>query len=58
MSKFIVKRGSSRKWYWNFVARNGEIVATSQRYRSRQGALKGAKSIMKNAAKAKIEVVK
>ena len=34
-----------KKWYWNLVARNGEIIASSQGYSSKQAALKGIRAV-------------
>jgi len=33
------------QWYWSLVARNGEIIASSEGYTSRAGALKGIRAV-------------
>ena len=50
MDKIVVKKGPSGKWYWNWVSRNGQIVATSQRYKSKRGAIKTANVVSKKKA--------
>lgn len=54
MAKFVVKTSKSGRNYFVMKARNGEVVATSELYESRQACLKGIESIKKNAGKAKI----
>lgn len=49
------KGGASR---FHLKARNGQIIAVSQAYKEKAGALKGIESIRKNAPEAKIEEVK
>ncbi len=44
----------SSEWYWNLRARNGEIIAQSEGYKTRQGALKGIRSVRLNAPVATI----
>jgi len=38
------------RWYFHLQAANGEIIAQSEGYNSRQAALDGIESVRKNAA--------
>lgn len=39
--------GEDAQWYWNVKARNGRIVAQSEGYRTKQGAVKGVTALGK-----------
>ena len=54
MSTFDLKRSSNNQYYFVLVATNGEIIAKSEMYVSRQGALNGIESVKQNAPIAKI----
>jgi uncharacterized protein YegP (UPF0339 family) len=43
-----------RKWYFRFVAANGECIATSQAYTHKQSAIDTAETICKQAGAAQI----
>ena len=45
MKYTLWKSVSDFKWYWNLVARNGEIIATSEGYSSKAMALKGIRAV-------------
>lgn len=47
--KFVLKKGESGKYHFNLLAGNGEIIATSQHYESKESALHGIKSVQANA---------
>ena len=53
--KFVLKKGESGKFHFNLVAGNGQVVATSQTYESKESALNGIKSVQTNAPTAKVE---
>lgn len=46
--KFVLKKGESGKFYFNLLAANGEIIAESQHYESKEAALEGIKSVQAN----------
>lgn len=48
---------SKGEWYFRLKAGNGEIIATSEGYTTRQGALKGVASVQLNAGNADIEII-
>ena len=52
--KKVAKNG---RMFFNIVARNGQIVAKSQMYKSRSGMNNGIKSIMNNAPGASVVLV-
>jgi len=54
-SRFIIKKRKDGEFMFNLVAKNGEIIATSEGYKSKQGCLKGIESVRVNAAGAVIE---
>jgi len=41
MGRYILFKGRNGQFYWNLKAPNGEIVAQSEGYVSKQGALNG-----------------
>ena len=44
--KFEIRLSANRKqWYFVFIARNGEIIATSEMYNSKQSAQKGIRAL-------------
>ncbi len=48
-AKFEVKKSRNRKFYFNLLSGNGEIVLTSQMYANRSSCIKGIKSVQTNA---------
>ncbi|MBT5551646.1 MAG: DUF1508 domain-containing protein [Nitrospina sp.] len=50
--KFKVFRGKNRQYYFHLIAPNGEIIASSEGYKSRAGAMNGIRSIKDNATSA------
>jgi uncharacterized protein len=52
--KFVLKKGSSGKFHFNLVAGNGQVIATSETYESKESALNGIKSVQTNAPGATI----
>ena len=55
---FTIFKDKSNGWRFNLKSPNHEIIATSESYKTKQGCLKGIKSIKKYVAKAKIKDVK
>lgn len=59
-SKFEVFEDSSNQWRWRLKARNGEIVAQSESYPTKQNAVRGAHTaagIAADAATLPVEIV-
>lgn len=56
MGKFEVFQ-SKGQWYFRLKAGNGEIIAASQGYNTKQGAMKGVASVQANAGKADILII-
>ena len=52
--KFVLKMGESGKFHFNLLAGNGQVIATSQHYESKESALHGIKSVQTNAADATV----
>lgn len=46
---FEIRNTVNGKFYWRFKAVNGEIVAVSEVYETKQGCLTGINSIMSSA---------
>lgn len=44
-AKFLVFKGNDNLWYWHLQANNNEIIAQSEGYESKQGALKGIDAV-------------
>jgi uncharacterized protein len=42
--KFVLKKGSSGRYHFNLVAANGQVIATSQAYDSKELALSAIES--------------
>ncbi len=53
--KFVIKKGTTGKFRFNLLARNGQVVATSEAYGSKAAAMGGIRSIQKLAAEASVE---
>ena len=54
-AKFVLKRGEGGSFRFNLLAANGEIIATSEAYSSKDAALAGIESVKKNAPSAELE---
>lgn len=54
MSKFEIFIGSDEKFYFHLKAENGEIVASSQGYTSKQSAENGVEAIKRIAAQSAV----
>ena len=53
--KFVLKKGSSGKFHFNLLAGNGQIIATSETYESKQSAMNGINSVKENAPGAEVD---
>jgi uncharacterized protein YegP (UPF0339 family) len=53
--KFVLKKGSSGKFHFNLLAANGQVIATSESYNSKEAALNGIESVKTNAPTATTE---
>jgi uncharacterized protein YegP (UPF0339 family) len=53
--KFVLKNGTTGKFHFNLVAGNGQVIATSEAYESRESALKGIDSVKTNAPGAELD---
>lgn len=53
--KFVLKKGSSGKFHFNLLAGNGQIIATSETYESKQSAMNGIHSVKENAPGAEVD---
>lgn len=53
--KFEVKLDKAGKYRFNLKAANGEIIASSEAYESKQSALNGIDSVRRNAPGADID---
>jgi uncharacterized protein YegP (UPF0339 family) len=54
-AKFVLTKGSTGKFHFNLVATNGQVVASSESYESKAGAVNGIESIKRNAPSAEID---
>jgi uncharacterized protein YegP (UPF0339 family) len=53
--KFVLEKGSTGKFHFNLHAANGQVIATSQHYESKESALNGIESVKHNAPDAPVE---
>jgi uncharacterized protein len=53
--KFVLEKGSTGKFHFNLHAANGQVIATSQHYESKESALNGIESVRRNAPDAAVE---
>ena len=51
-ARFELRTSNNGKHYFSLVANNGEVILTSQMYRSRAGARKGISSVQANSGSA------
>jgi uncharacterized protein YegP (UPF0339 family) len=57
MPKFEVYLTEMGSYHFRLRARNGQIIAVSQSYKSKEGCLKGIKSVKLNASGARIVIL-
>lgn len=48
-ARYEIKKGDTGKYHFNLLAGNGEVIATSETYESKQSAFKGIHSVEGNA---------
>ncbi|MBV8348120.1 MAG: YegP family protein [Mycolicibacterium sp.] len=53
--KFEISKDHAGKFRFHLKAANGEIIATSQGYGTKESAKKGIESVKENASSAKVE---
>ena len=53
--KFVLTKGKTGQYHFSLKAGNGEIIATSESYKSKAAALGGIESVKKNAGDAKVD---
>ncbi|RZN83372.1 MAG: DUF1508 domain-containing protein [Winogradskyella sp.] len=54
-AKFTIKKRSNGEYMFNLKAGNGETIATSEGYTTKQGCKNGIQSVKDNAPDAEIE---
>ncbi|WP_422104640.1 YegP family protein [Winogradskyella sp.] len=54
-AKFIIKKRSNGEYMFNLKAGNGETIATSEGYTTKQGCKNGIQSVKDNAPYAEVE---
>jgi uncharacterized protein YegP (UPF0339 family) len=47
--KFVIRKSSDKQWYFILKARNGEIIATSETYKTKQACKKGIRSVKRTS---------
>ncbi|MGA8856369.1 MAG: YegP family protein [Candidatus Bathyarchaeia archaeon] len=52
--KFEIKKDKAGKFRFNLVAANGEVIASSEAYESKEACMNGIQSVKTNAASAEI----
>lgn len=57
MAKFEVYADEVEGYHFRLRARNGQIIAISQRYKSKEGCLKGIQSVKSNAVGARVVIL-
>ena len=55
MGKFVVKETASEGLKFDLLAGNGEVIASSQVYKTKAGCMNGIESVKKNAVVAPVE---
>ena len=53
--KFKIHKSSNDQFYFNLHAGNGQVIASSEMYTSKQNCETGIESVKENAPKAEIE---
>ena len=54
MGKYVITISPKGKYHFNLLAGNGEPILSSQMYAARKGAVKGIRSVVKNAPEAPV----
>lgn len=53
-AQFVLKKGTTGKFRFNLLARNGQVIATSEAYDTKAKAMAGIESVRKNAPDAPV----
>ena len=53
-TRFELFKGIDNQWYFSLVATNGKVIAQSEGYTQKKGALRGIKAVKSCALKAKV----
>ena len=53
-SRFVIKRTKCGQFYFNLLASNNQIIASSEMYTRKQSCKRGIKSVMQNVGIAEI----
>jgi uncharacterized protein YegP (UPF0339 family) len=53
--KFVIKKGASGQFHFNLVSTNGEVVATSETYVSKESCKEGIEAVKRLAPDATID---
>ena len=54
-AEFEIKKSSNGQYYWRFKSGNGEVVATSETYITKQSCQKGIDSIKRDGSTAGVQ---
>ena len=57
MSRFNLCRSKDKQWYFTLSARNGEIISTSEMYKTKKSALNGIRSVKENAGNFDMKII-
>lgn len=55
MGKFELWKDKKGEWRWNLNARNGQVIAVSEGYTTKDAALNGIRSVRVNAPFARVK---
>lgn len=56
MARFVIKKASNGyQYYWNLVAPNGQVIATSEMYNSKAASEGGIQSVKLYASTARVD---
>jgi uncharacterized protein YegP (UPF0339 family) len=53
--RFIVRKGATGKYHFDLVASNGQVIASSESYKTKASALKAVQSVKRNAPDADVD---
>lgn len=53
--KFELKTAKDGQFYFNLTAKNGQVIATSEMYKSKEAALNGINAVKENAPLAEMD---
>lgn len=50
MSRFVIQKAKNGQFYFNLKAKNGQVILTSEMYKTKAAAQNGIESVRKNAS--------